>query len=549
MYVKPNVEDYDRDREAFKLEVPEYYNFTFDVIDKWAEDRTKLALLAVDPKGENPRYFSFWDLKRLSIKFANVLRDLGIKRGERIFVMLPRIPEWYVALLGMIRLSVVPCPATVLCTPRDVEYRTNRAEMSAVLTNIENAPKVDEVMGRCPTIKHKILVDGKMDGWKNWSEIMDAASPNLLQDEVGKTRHDEPMILFFSSGTVKYPKMVIHNHDYALAHYVTAWMAHDSKPTDLDWTLTDTGWAKSSWATWGMWVAGAALFIQDARGKFDPTLTLKILERYGITVLCSPPTAIRFLIREDLARYDLHNLRHVTSAGEPLNPEAMKIWEEATGLKIHDFYGQTETTAVIGNIRGMGIKPGSMGKPFFNYDVAIVDEGGKELPPGEEGHIAIRVKPHYPVGLFKEYWKNSEDMESAFTGDWYYTGDRAYKDEDGYFWFVGRADDVIISSGYRIGPFEVESALVEHRAVLESAVVASPDAMRGEVVKAFVVLRPGFEPFDGLTEELQGHVKSVTAPYKYPRIVEYVDELPKTISGKIKRGELKRMEWEGYKAR
>ncbi len=545
-YVKPNVEDYEKTKSEFRLDVPEYYNFSFDVMDKWAECRAKLALLAVDQNGENPRYFTFWDLKKLSNKFANALRGLGVQRGERAFVMLPRVPEWYVALLGMIRLSVIPCPATVLCTERDLDYRINRAEMTIVLTDMDNAPKVDNAMEKCPGIKHKILVNGELDGWTSYDEIVGKASPHLSREEVEPTRHDDPMMLFFSSGTVKYPKMVIHNHDYALAHYVTAWMCHDSKSRDLDWTLTDTGWAKSSWATWGQWICGSTIFGPDIRGKFDPALTLHLLERYGITVFCAPPTAIRFMIQEDLSSYDLRHLRHVTSAGEPLNPEVMKIWKDATGLDIYDFYGQTETTAVIGNVRGMDIKPGSMGKPSFNYDVAIVDDNGKELLAGDVGHIAIRVKP-YPVGLFKEYWKDPEDMQAAFNGDWYYTGDKAYKDEDGYFWFVGRADDVIISSGYRIGPFEVESALIEHPAVLESAVVASPDPMRGEVVKAFVILAPGFEPGDELTRELQDHVKKATAPYKYPRKIEYVDELPKTISGKIKRGELKKREWKGYK--
>ena len=547
-YVKPNVEDYAKTRGRFKLTVPEYYNFGFDVVDKWAEDGTKLALIAVDQAGENPRHYTFSDMKLLSSKFANVLRGLGIVKGERVFVMLPRIPEWYVVLLGMIKVGVIPCPATVLCTPRDIEYRVNRAEMSMVLTDEEGAHKFGEIANKCPTVKHKIVVGGRLEGWMNYKEVMGKASQSLAKEEVVPTRHDDPMTLFFTSGTVKYPKMVIHTQDYPIGHYVTAYCGHDAKPTDLDWTLTETGWAKSSWATWGQWMCGQTLFIQDARGKFDPELTLRILERYGVNVFCAPPTAVRMMVLEDLSKYDFRRLRHCLSAGEPLNPETIGVWKGATGIDIYDIYGQTETTMVVGNLRGMPIKLGSMGVPALNYDVAIVDDEARELPRGEEGHIAIRVKPNRPVGLFKEYWKEPEEMAGVFKGNWYYTGDRAKRDADGYFWFMGRADDVIISAGYRIGPFEIESVLLEHPAIAESAVVASPDPIRGEVVKAFVVLAPGYEPGEKLTEELQEHVKTITAPYKYPRAIEYVEELPKTISGKIKRGELKKREWEGYKS-
>ena len=547
-YVKPNMENYDKTYREFRLNVPEYYNYGFDVIDKWAEDRTKLALLSVDQAGKNPRSYTFWDLKVLSNKFANILRDLGIKKGERIFVMLPRIPEWYVALIGMVKLGVVPCPATTMCTPGDVEYRVNRAEISCVITNSENAGKVEEVTDRCPTLKHKILIDEELDGWINYEKEMDKKSRYLGRDEVEPTKKDDTAILFFTSGTVRYPKMVLHTHSYPAAHYLTGFFAHDDKPTDLDYTITETGWAKSSWATWGQWICGAALFQHDARGKFDADLTLRLIEKYGVTVLCAPPTVYRLMVLEDLSKYDLRLLRHTVGAGEPLNPEVIRVWKENTGLDIHDFYGQTETVPVLSNYRCMPIKLGSMGKPVPTLQVSIVDDD-KEVPSGVEGNVAIRIESNYPAGLFKEYWKEPEEMKEVFRGDWYFTGDRAYRDEDGYFWFVGRGDDVILASGYRIGPFEVESALVEHPAVVEAAVVSSPDPTRGEVVKAFVILAPGHKPSEDLTRDLQDHVKKVTAPYKYPRKIEYVEELPKTISGKIKRGELKRKEWEGHTQR
>jgi len=316
------------------------------------------------------------------------------------------------------------------------------------------------------------------------------------------------------------------------------------KSTDLMWTLSDTGWAKAAYGKlFGQWSLGAAVMQHDARGRFDARMTLGMIERYGVTSFCAPPTAYRMMVLEDLRIYDFSNLRHCTGAGEPLNPEVMKQWEDGTGLQIYDGYGQTETVLLVGNFRCNEIKPGSMGKPVPGFVIDIVDDEGNKVPDGEEGQIAVKIKPVRPVGLFKEYWRDPEAMETSFYGDWYFTGDKAYKDSDGYFWFVGRADDVIISAGYRIGPFEVESALIEHPAVAESAVVASPDELRGEIVKAFIILAPGYLPSDELVENLQSHVRSTTAPYKYPRLVEFVSELPKTVSGKIRRVELREMEF------
>ena len=559
--------DYEETFRNFVLDVPEYFNFGFDVVDKWAEDRTKLALISLDTPGEHAQKHTFWDMKVLSNRFANLLRGLGVGKGDRVFIMVPRIPEWYVAVLGMIKLGVVPMPATTLCTPHDIEYRINRAEASVAITDLENAPKVEEVVANCPSLKHILLVDGNKRGWVNYDEEMPKMSAHLAPgpssnpsvsplgkgglrgvavgrgegNPVEPTRSDDPLLIYFTSGTVGPPKMVLHTQaSYAIAHTVTAKFWQDIKPTDVHWAISDTGWAKMAYGKlFGQWTQGAAILQHNARGRFDAALTLGILEKYGVTTFCAPPTAYRMMVLEDLEKYDLSGLRHCTGAGEPLNPEVMKVWEEGTGLTIYDGYGQTETVLLVANYRCMPVKPGAMGKPVPGFHVAIVDDDGNELPPGEEGQIAVRVKPQRPVGLLKEYWKDRDGMEDSFRGDWYFTGDKAYKDEDGYFWFVGRADDVIISAGYRIGPFEVESALIEHPAVAESAVVASPDEIRGNIVKAFVVLAPGYLPSEELSQSLQEHVRRVTAPFKYPRNIEYVSELPKTISGKIRRVELR----------
>ena len=541
----PNMTDYEEARRTFKLDVPEHFNFGFDVMDKWAEDHTKLALVSLDPTAERAQKHTFWDIKVLSNRFANLLRGLGVCKGDRVFIMAPRIPEWYVAVLGMMKLGVVPMPATTMCTPHDIEYRINRAEASVAITDLENASKVEEMVASCPSLKHIILIDGEKRGWINWDEELPKMSGHL--EDVDPTRSDDPLLIYFTSGTVGQPKMVLHTQaSYAIAHIITAKFWQDIKPTDLHWAISDTGWAKMAYGKlFGQWTMGATILQHNARGRFDADLTLRILERYGVTTFCAPPTAYRMMVLQDLKIYDLSSLRHCTGAGEPLNPEVMKVWEEGTGLTIYDGYGQTETALLVANYRCMAVKPGSMGKPTPGFHVAIVDDDGNELFPHEEGQIAVAVKPQRPVGLLKEYWKDQEAMESSFRGDWYFTGDKAYKDEDGYFWFVGRADDVIISAGYRIGPFEVESALIEHPAVAESAVVASPDEMRGSIVKAFVILAPGYVPSEELTQSIQDHVRSITAPFKYPRVIEYVSELPKTISGKIRRVELREREERG----
>ena len=540
--VTPNMRDYEETYRTARLDVPEYFNFALDVADRWADDHTKLALVSVDPSGETAERHTFWDLKVLSDRFANILKGLGVGKGDRVFLMLPRISQWYVAMLGLMKLGAVPMPATTLCTPRDIEYRITLADAVLAVTDPENASKVEEVAGSCPSLKHLLMVGEPRRGWLSYDERMDEASTHL--EGVERTRSDDPLLIYFTSGTVGYPKMVLHTQaSYGLAHVLTAEYWQDLKATDLHWTLSDTGWAKAAYGKiFGQWTLGATVLQHDARGRFDGPLTLKILERFGVTSFCAPPTAYRMLVLEDLKSYDLSYLRHCTGAGEPLNPEVMKEWEDGTGLAIYDGYGQTETVLLVANYRCIPVRPGSMGKPVPGFTVAIVDEDGNELPPEEEGQIAVKVKPHRPVGMFREYWKDPEAMSGSFRGDWYLTGDKGYRDEDGYFWFVGRSDDVIISAGYRIGPFEVESALIEHPAVAESAVVASPDPVRGDIVKAFVILKPGYVSSDELALSLQNHVRQTTAPYKYPRAIEFVTELPKTISGKIRRVELREQE-------
>ena len=546
--VVPNMQDYEAAYRDARLEVPQYFNFGFDVVDRWAEDRTKLALISVGSTGEKAQQHTFWDLKMQSNRFVNVLRSMDVAKGDRVFIMLPRIPDWYIAMLGMMKLGVVPMPATTLCTPKDIEYRVNQAEAVAVVTDLENASKVEEAARTCPSLKYLIVVGGEKRGWVSFDQKMGASPPYL--EDVERTRSDDPLLIYFTSGTVGYPKMVLHTQaSYGIGHVLTAKYWHDLKATDLQWTLSDTGWAKAAYGKlFGQWTQGAAILQHDAKGRFDAGLTLRMIGKYGVTSFCAPPTAYRMMVLEDLTQYEMPELRHCTSAGEPLNPEVMKTWENGTGLTIYDGYGQTETVLLVGNFQCLPVRPGSMGKPVPGFQVSIVDDEGKALPQGEEGQIAVKVRPERPVGLFREYWKDPEGMARSFVGDWYLTGDKGYQDADGYFWFVGRADDVIISAGYRIGPFEVESALIEHPAVAESAVVASPDPVRGEIVKAFVILKPGYVSSDELRLSIQDHVRSATAPYKYPRAIEFVSELPKTISGKIRRVELRESELERAKA-
>lgn len=539
-----NMADYDSAYASFKWDTPEYFNFARDVFDRWAVDPDKLALWWVDDAG-NEEKRTFRELRESSERLCNVFRGLGIGKGDCVVVVLPRLIEWWEINLACLRSGIVVSPGTTQLTPKDMEFRCRTAEAVAVITDAANAAKVDEVRASLAELKSFILVGDKRPGWITYAEAVSAAKAGF---EAENTKKDDPAILYFTSGTTGYPKMTMHTQSsYPIGHYVTGHFWLDLTPDDLHWNLSDTGWAKAAWSSFfAPWICGATIFVHHS-ARFDPLTTLEFLEKYPITTLCGAPTNYRMMVLQDLSRCKFPKLRHCVGAGEPLNPEVIDVWRDATGLTIRDGYGQTETVLICGNFPSMEPRYGSMGKPSPGFDLQVVDEKGLILPPNTEGDIAIRVKPVRPVGLFREYWHDPEKTAAAYRGDWYITGDRAYRDEDGYFWFVGRADDVILTSGYRIGPFEVESALIEHPAVMESAVVSSPDELRGEVVKAFVILAPGYLPSDELARELQEHVKKVTAPYKYPRKIEFVTVLPKTISGKIRRIELRQGEWSGWK--
>jgi len=538
-----NMFSYDEMYNNFRIDVPEYFNFGFDVIDGWAnKDRNKLAMIWVNQDGVEEK-FTFWDLMRLSNQIVNIMIKYGVNKGDRVLIMLPRVPEWWTFTIALIKRGAVYCPAPTMLTSHDLKYRINIADIKMVITSQEHAEKIDEIAKECPSLSCKIVIDGKRQGWISYPVELDFPAPVSTKivslPGMKKTRSTDPLVIFFTSGTTGEPKMAVHDQSYALGHIVTARFWHDIRKNDLHFTLSDTGWAKSAWGKfYGQWIEGAAIFVYDIRSKFNPTEILPLIEKYGITTFCCPPTIYRMLILADLDKFDFTELRHCVSAGEPLNPEVIKAWKDATGLTIYEGYGQTETVLCIGTFPGMTPKFGSMGKPSPGWHIELHDDHGKQVGLHEEGKIAIKLDPR-PVGIFREYLYNDEENRKSFVNGFYYTGDKAFKDEDGYYWFIGRDDDVIKASGYRIGPFEVESALIEHPAVQEAAVVGSPDDIRGLIVKAFVILRPGIKPSEALIREIQNHVKKVTAPYKYPRAIEFVDALPKTISGKIKRNELR----------
>ena len=540
MAVQPNMTDYAKEYAAFKWQVPEHFNFAGDVIDKWARDRDKLAMLWVDDNGTEIRR-TFAQISENSKRLANVLTRQGLQRGDVVIVILPRNIEWWETFTACIRMGLVVAPGTTQLTAKDIQFRCNKAEATCIITNNAIAPRFEEVAAKCPNIKSKIIIERPRDGWLYYTDAVAAASAEFT---TVRTRSDDNCIVYFTSGTTGFPKMALHTHaSYPIGHQVTGRYWLDLKEEDMHWNVSDTGWAKAAWSSFfGPWNMGSAQFIHHT-DRFDPKFTLDLLAKYPITTMCGAPTIYRMLVLQDLKAYKFPHLRHCVGAGEPLNPEIIDVWKNATGCTIRDGYGQTETVLLCGSFPCIEPKFGSMGKPTPGIHLAVIDENGEALPANTEGDIAVRVEPERPVGLFKEYWKEPDRTASTYRKGWYITGDRAYVDDDGYFWFVGRADDVILTSGYRIGPFEVESALIEHPAVAESAVVSSPDNTRGEVVKAFVILAPGFVPGDGLVRELQDHVKKVTAPYKYPRKIEFVDVLPKTVSGKIRRIELRNKEW------
>ncbi len=535
-----NMISYEETRASFRVEVPDLFNFTGDVMGaRAAETPDKVALIGVEPDGVTVNSYTFADLADLAHRTAHLLRSQGIGKGDHVFVQLPRVVEWYAVLLGCFQIGAIPMPGTTQLMPKDQSYRINQSGAVAAVCDEPGAARLAEVLDECPSVTALFVVGADRTGWTTFDAALDTMPPGPAPVE--KTRSDDPLLLYFTSGTTAHPKMVQHLGSYALGHEITARFWHDLTPHDIHWTVSDTGWAKAAWGKlFGQWIVGAAVVMWDIVGKPDFDRMLSLISELRVSSFCAPPTLYRAFAQMDLSTYDWSTLRHCTSAGEPLNPEVIETWKAATGTVPYDGYGQTETVCLVANYPSLPVKPGSMGRPAPGMDVDVVDDDGEVCGNGEEGNIAVRTDP-WPIGLFRGYWQDDVQSAEAFRNGWYYTGDRAFRDDDGYLWFVGRADDVILSAAYRIGPFEVESALIEHPAVAEAAVVAKADVERGNIVKAFIVLAPGYEGSDELTVEIQDHVKAITAPYKYPREITYLAEFPKTISGKIRRVDLREM--------
>ncbi|XP_066496515.1 acyl-coenzyme A synthetase ACSM3, mitochondrial-like [Tiliqua scincoides] len=532
-------------------EIPEHFNFASDVLDKWTQKEKDgkrpsdlPALWWVGEEGQEVRW-SFEELGLLSRKVANVLSGAcNLHKGDRVIIILPRVPEWWTITVGCMRAGIVFMPATVLLTAKDILYRLQASKAKCIITNDTVAPLVDSVISDCPLVKNRVLVSKKnREGWLNFHDLLRAASDS---HQPVKTLSQDSMSIYFTSGTTGYPKMVEHScagHGIGLIVCSKYWM--DANPSDIVWGLSDTGWVKFAFGSlYATWIQGLCVFAHGML-QFDPKTVLSCLAKYPVSIFCGTPTIFRMFLQHNLNSYKFKSLRTCMSGGEPTNPELQEQWEAQTGLKIHEGYGQTETTLLCATGPGMKIKPGFIGKPCPPYDVQIIDEHCRPLPPGKEGDIALKIKPSRPLGLFLGYVDDPEKTASTIRGDFYLTGDRGMCDEDGYIQFLGRADDIILSAGYRIGPFEVEHALMGHPAVEESAVISSPDPIRGEVVKALIILSAAYQSHDKqkLTAELQEHVRKQTAPYKYPRKIEFVQQLPKTISGKVQRKELRKKEW------
>ena len=536
---KGNVVDY-------QYKYPENFNFAYDVVDAIAEaEPGRRAMIWCNPCGEE-HVFTYGDLKRYSDKTANMLRAKGIGKGDMVMVVLKRHYQFWFTILALHKLGAVIIPATFLLTKHDIVYRVNSASVKAVICTGQGdvAAHFDESAPECPTLQTKLMVNGERDGWEDFMTEMEKAPESFARVP---TLASDPMILYFSSGTTGNPKMALHPYTYALGHLATAKYWHNVDPEGIHFTIADTGWGKAVWGKlYGQMFMESCVFVYDFE-KFVASDILDKVSQYGVTSLCCPPTMFRFFLQEDVKSWDLSRLTYCTIAGEALSPDVFNKWYEATGIKLMEGFGQTETTLLIANLVGMEPKPGSMGKPIPQYDVMIVDEDGQPFQPGVTGEIVVKLDHGKPLGLFDCYYRDEKRTKEAMHDGLYHTGDTAWMDEDGYYWYVGRTDDVIKSSGYRIGPFEIESVLAEHPAVLECAVTGVPDPLRGNVVKATIVLRPGFAASEELKKELQNHVKKETAPYKYPRVVEFVDELPKTVNGKIRRVEIRQND-QGKKA-
>lgn len=537
-----SVEDYNKNLEFI---IPEHFNFAYDVMDAWAaEAPEKLALLWTNDQGEEIRA-TYAQLKEQSDQAASYLQTLGIGKGDPVMLILKRRYEWWIIMLALCKIGAIVIPATHMLTKKDIIYRNTRASVKAIIC-VDDAyvtGQIQQAMSESPSVKQYITVTdhGKPipEGFRDWQAEWKQA-PKFVRPAFVNNNEDT-MIMYFTSGTSGEPKMVAHDYLYAMGHLTTGCFWHNLHEGSLHLTVADTGWGKAVWGKfYGQWFAGATVFVFDHE-KFNADTLLRQMEKYKVTSFCAPPTIYRFMIREDLSKYDLSSLQYCCTAGEALNPAVFDKLKELIGLNIMEGFGQTETTMTLGTFPWMKPKPGSMGIPNAQYNIDLIRADGTPCEDGEKGEIVVRVGDKKPVGLFKGYYRDEEKTREAWHDGLYHTGDMAWRDEDGYYWFEGRIDDVIKSSGYRIGPFEVESALMTHPAVVECAITGVPDDVRGMVVKATIVLGKEWKDKagDDLVKELQQHVKKVTAPYKYPRIIEFVDELPKTISGKIRRVEIR----------
>jgi acetyl-CoA synthetase len=548
---KTEFESYEDFMANYKVLVPENFNFGYDVVDAYAStEPNRPALLWTNDKGEEHQ-FTFADIKRESDKTASFLQSIGIKHGDMVMLVLKRRYQFWFSIIALHKIGAIAIPATHLLTKKDIIYRCNAAKIKAIIAVGDDivTSHIIEALPESPSVK-KCISTGPIvpEGWYDFnSEIEKAAHFNRPKHP---NENSDVSLLYFTSGTSGEPKMVAHDFTYPLGHIITGKYWHNLHPGSLHLTLADTGWGKAVWGKlYGQWMAGANVFVYDFE-KFQPVDVLHKIQDYHITSLCAPPTIFRFLIREDISKFDLSSLEYCTTAGEALNPKVFDEWERLTGHKLMEGFGQTETTLTLATYPWMKSKPGSMGRPGPAYDIDLLNSDGESCKPGEQGEIVIRTDRGKPLGLFKEYLYDKELTNAAYHDNVYHTGDVATRDEDGYFWFVGRADDVIKSSGYRIGPFEVESALMTHPGVVECAITGVPDEIRGQVVKATIVLSPAYKEriSPELVTEIQDHVKRTTAPYKYPRIVEFVDELPKTISGKVRRVEIRNQQGNHKKA-
>ncbi len=535
--------------QHFKVRVPADFNFAYDVVDAYAaSEPNKDAIIWTNDKGD-VKHLSYREYKRYSDMIASYFLQLGIRRGDCVMLILKRRLEWWLTMVALHKIGAIAVPATHLLTDKDIIYRCHEAAIRMIVAvgDVVVLRNVIRARAYCPTLKHCVSIGPVVpQRWENlWQGAM--LAPKFYSQK-GQNKVTDDFLLYFTSGTSAEPKMVMHDYSYPLAHIITAKYWHNLRNNSLHLTVADTGWGKAVWGKfYGQMLCGATVFVYDFEGRFNPQAMLRAVQDFKVTSFCAPPTVYRFMIQEDLSQFDLSHLEYCTTAGEALNPNVFEEWKQKTGIMIYESYGQTETTLVLGTYPFVKPRPGSMGMPNPQYDVDVVDADGKHCKPGEHGNLVIRAKGHRPLGLFKEYYQHEEMTAAAYSGGLYYTNDIVFYDEDGYYWFVSRADDVIKSSGYRIGPFEVESALMSHPAVLECAITGVPDPIRGMVVKATIVLVDEYKPRAGkeLVKDLQDHVKRETAPYKYPRVIEFVDELPKTISGKIRRVEIREKDQEG----